>query len=468
MPTFQKPISVTNKAEGVNDGIPFSFDRSFTVSDMRNYGKSRNTPIFAGGTNGLKTRAVGVWKRITYKVKPVVMVRVREPNRQGKWVNKTRPLTASRLILVYPKRRGKTKKRPRGKKPVYHYANALSRETWEIGRAEPAEISAYYLADKTHTRSMVGNLILNTPPWNSSGVHFFNLSAYTDMSNSELEIDSQAKNQLLERIHDQDVNVAQAFAERRQTVGMIADAAVRLGGAIRAAKRGNLLKASKMLFPDGKNPSKQLANDWLVLQYGIKPLISDVEGMAVHLAKMQFKLPTLKSVAHKEAKKTQVFHTQPTTLAGAGSVTIVVEKKTTVKYVAEYEIQHPTVSAFSKLGLTNPAQLAWELIPFSFVVDWFLPIGDYLTNLSSGEGIKLTNHYKTITKSCTVTVIGQYNGDAGGWRYSGTPFSQRFKKFTMTREILTALPSVPLPQFKDPVSAGHIANAVALLRQLKR
>lgn len=35
----------------------------------------------------------------------------------------------------------------------------------------------------------------------------------------------------------------------------------------------------------------------------------------------------------------------------------------------------------SSLGLDNPALIAWELTPLSFVFDWFINVGDYLTGL---------------------------------------------------------------------------------------
>jgi hypothetical protein len=33
------------------------------------------------------------------------------------------------------------------------------------------------------------------------------------------------------------------------------------------------------------------------------------------------------------------------------------------------------------LGLTNPAKIVWNALPFSFIVDWFTGISDYLTGL---------------------------------------------------------------------------------------
>lgn len=38
-----------------------------------------------------------------------------------------------------------------------------------------------------------------------------------------------------------------------------------------------------------------------------------------------------------------------------------------------------------RFGLLNPLEVIWELVPFSFVADWFLPIGDYLSALDASS-----------------------------------------------------------------------------------
>jgi hypothetical protein len=43
------------------------------------------------------------------------------------------------------------------------------------------------------------------------------------------------------------------------------------------------------------------------------------------------------------------------------------------------------------LGLLNPLSLAWELLPYSFVIDWFLPIGDYLAATTASAGMTWVN-----------------------------------------------------------------------------
>lgn len=45
-----------------------------------------------------------------------------------------------------------------------------------------------------------------------------------------------------------------------------------------------------------------------------------------------------------------------------------------VGIVAEFKTSDG--NRFSKLGITNPAEIIWDLVPFSFVIDWFIPIAN--------------------------------------------------------------------------------------------
>lgn len=43
---------------------------------------------------------------------------------------------------------------------------------------------------------------------------------------------------------------------------------------------------------------------------------------------------------------------------------------------------------YQRFGLNNPASIAWELVPFSFVVDYFLPIGDVIAAMEASSVIE--------------------------------------------------------------------------------
>lgn len=64
------------------------------------------------------------------------------------------------------------------------------------------------------------------------------------------------------------------------------------------------------------------------------------------------------------------------------------------------------VDTLDRLGLTNPALLAWNLLPFSFVVDWFLPISTILAWTASNRGLGTVFACSTSESSMTRTYGG--------------------------------------------------------------
>jgi hypothetical protein len=117
------------------------------------------------------------------------------------------------------------------------------------------------------------------------------------------------------------------------------------------------------------------------------------------------------------------------------------------------------------LGLTNPLSIAYEVTPFSFLADWFIPIGDFLSILDATLGFAFLSGSYTTRRfrdfSCNfapeyvVTDSGvKYfcSGNAGGW-YSG---------MELIRTPYASSP-IPGPRFKNPLSLGHMANGLSLL-----
>jgi hypothetical protein len=138
----------------------------------------------------------------------------------------------------------------------------------------------------------------------------------------------------------------------------------------------------------------------------------------------------------------------------------------------DYSLSNPVLANLSQMGITNPVELAWEELPYSFVADWFLPIGDYLGNLDATLGWDFIGG----TKSATITQ--RHRVDVLGTPYSppGTPWFFTFKskwnnikgrgrRFWLNRSVYTSSPYPDNLFLKNPVSGVHLANAIALLRQ---
>lgn len=129
-----------------------------------------------------------------------------------------------------------------------------------------------------------------------------------------------------------------------------------------------------------------------------------------------------------------------------------------IKYRAQFDVSH-IGSSLSRLGLTNPALLAWELVPFSFVADWFVNIGDCLQSLDNPLQISGLTVIKSMKVRSSVIAARK----SGTWSGSGT-----YDEIVYSRTPPTALSLIVRPQFDPSLSATKIANAVALLVQLRK
>jgi len=291
-------------------------------------------------------------------------------------------------------------------------------------------------------------------------------------------LDRIAISRLYATVKNQKVDLATELSQIAQTLGLITDAAKRIAKGIIALKKLNLTGAIKAVIPSNL---KGVANDRLAYVYGVKPLLSDVVGAAEHLSEFLRKVYALKRNGH--AKKTIRLETSYDSYNEFGlfSVTKVTRDITIrVKYSVTYRISDKLDLELSRLGFTNPANVIWELIPFSFVVDWFIKIGDFLNTMNAFRGLKFVSAYRTlfIKESCTmVTSIKSQAASAGDlvhdWSFSFPNDNSEwhrssFTRVFNTREILLDFPEIELPSFKSPVSLDHGLNSAALAIQKLR
>jgi hypothetical protein len=191
---------------------------------------------------------------------------------------------------------------------------------------------------------------------------------------------------LLGKVADQKVNLAVALAEGRKTADMILGSAKRISNAYRAFRRGNFREVAKQL---DITPSRVHKN-WLAYKYGWMPILMDVKGGAEALAQHHVGRPLRFSVKGTRSASFERGEIVPVPIYGAQGTknrVLTLTGGVTVRGYMYLEITNPNTSTLQQLGLTNPALVAWELVPFSFVFDWFISVGDYLKGLTALHGV---------------------------------------------------------------------------------
>lgn len=269
---------------------------------------------------------------------------------------------------------------------------------------------------------------------------------------------------------DQDVNLGQAFAERNMTARLLGDTAFSIARAAMDLKKGRWKQASRRLgITNPRQPKgSTFTNKWLELQYGWVPLLSDVHGACDALAKRD------KSdwrVTGKGSRKEAIHVSRiPTDVRvsdyGLGKVTGDRGVFVRIDAVPENDLTR----SLSALGLTNPAVIAWELVPFSFVADWALPVGDWLSSLDAMLGYGPTTCSISRLERFTAThklFPSERDVDNYRHRYSRSGTGSRHY-VRLNRTVSNSVPLPTLPRFENPLSLGHMANGLALLSQVFR
>jgi len=275
-------------------------------------------------------------------------------------------------------------------------------------------------------------------------------------------------------------NIALNILEARQLGRLIGDTAMRMTRSLKYLKQGRLSAAAKVLL-DGKasvvkfGPPLSLLNsvakNWLSLQYGWKPLLNDVNGAMVSYANFMANNTSSSTV---RASKRLVRESRTGILGPTGVQPFIGfennNSKWQCRYGAEFSVSDPLKSFLAQTGFTTPVNLAWEIIPFSFVFDWFLPIGPYLEAFSQPHGLKFIRGYKTLFgRRETIIDVHWHGAMPGDATAELRTYAHRHRTtIALGRTALASWPSPVFPVFKSPVSMVHALNALALLQVLRR
>ncbi len=302
-----------------------------------------------------------------------------------------------------------------------------------------------------------------------------------DLSWALSDADTKALTKLLDKLKDSSVNLGQAFAERKQTVNTITKSINRLASAAFAIRNGKFRHAQSLFgqkVPNGQKlwqhdlkPSpNNLANHWLEFQYGWRPLLKDIHGSAELIAKSYFERHSseVKSQAEFEVKRfgkqTYYVQTGPYRIYHVSNEFL----REIVRYNVEFRESSAIAAKLASTGITNPLLLGWELLPYSFVVDWFLPVGNYLSSLDATVGLEFHRGTKTVRRWNTRD--SYYDNSKvvkGGTDWAIITGNQSsYLGESKVRTVLNAFPRPSPPQFnRNPFGVERALSAIALLTQ---
>lgn len=270
----------------------------------------------------------------------------------------------------------------------------------------------------------------------------------------------KALSKVVDQLRDSDLNLAQVIAESNQTLSLLTGSLGALLNGFRYAVKGrpDLALRSMGRVASGnlddvakRLRGKDVADTWVAISFGWRPLLSDIYAALELLHKTQERC----RVAYRGRTKVQ----DDVVVTASG---LVAHRELEIAYKVRVS---RTASLFESLGFTDPASLAWELLPWSFAVDWVVPVGTYLSTfnaLAGLDGVVVTTTYK----SWRAEWDGSTYYASPSLRYTGAQFTA--SAVNLTREVSSFLdiPAPTVKRFEKIFSQEHLALGASLVTQL--
>jgi hypothetical protein len=260
----------------------------------------------------------------------------------------------------------------------------------------------------------------------------------------------------LMKLRSNTAQIGAAIFEAKKTAEMVATNTEAVLYAYRAARRGNLALAARHLGMSRKQvqSGESAANAWLQLIYGWLPTLTDIKEGCDRIAHgyrdkgFIIDAHSTPKVSFEEPWAEGTYRSR--WLAEGG-----------VRCALEARINNSFLDSLDGSGVLNPLSVAWELVPYSFVVDWFVPVGNVLESLTASAGLDLAAGY--ITQKWDASFQTSLH-DLGPGTSVILPGSMNIRYFRMQREVLHGFPMPRLYAKNNPFTSTHIASAVALIR----
>lgn len=232
------------------------------------------------------------------------------------------------------------------------------------------------------------------------------------------------------------------------------------------AKLGEIRKDPSIAFIGS---TRHLAQGWLEWQYGWRPLMQDVFDVTDEI--YRYNINRKLRVKGSSTVKRHITTRDDAVIDGfITSVALNGDERVKVKFVIDLEFNETERNRLDRFSSLNPISLGWEVIPYSFVVDWFVDIGSYLRNLETAF------LYATNFKSGFVTTFGKYVSKADvlakvtklgdGTDILWEDCSCSVTQLMCHRQVLNSYPLPHLPQLEVHLGWERLLSAASLLRVL--
>lgn len=219
--------------------------------------------------------------------------------------------------------------------------------------------------------------------------------------------------------------------------------------------------------------AKNLSERWMEGRYAIRPLIYDTKGLIALAGKHAYKhRQTFRGSASDSGTSAPVTGTATWSKDVNCKVNFARTAQRTLSARAGV-LTSVDVPAFVTLAaLDQPFEALWELVPFSFVVDWFLNVGKTIAAWSPNVGLRPLASWVTVFD--TVSQVSSITGSYSIWvpptgnftvvkTFEASDGSYSRIVSSKTRTINPQLH--PLPRFDVKLDVAKLLDLVIIAKQ---
>ena len=325
------------------------------------------------------------------------------------------------------------------------------------------------LIDKASGVYQVVNNSVMSAPDNFVVSASFPTSTFNTYWDAQKELKLLAK--LLGKVKNHSLDLGVAMAEVDKLAGTIVGTVKTIAFAVNDLSRGNFAAAARRLGtspPSAKKVQKlrtlDISGRFLEMKYAWEPTINDAfetvqafEAISNGPRKTLFKASDFIGVSIPYDGN---YRRMDLRLKCQRSYT--------------YEL-YEELSALRQVGLANPLSIVWERLPWSFVLDWFIPIGSYLELIGQIPFLKGRWMRTDVVEILPSLLLPELTAGVAQYNRIAQPIPHvELSAFYMQRTVTSGPPSVPLPNFhKDgglslgsPKPSKRLWNALALAHQI--
>lgn len=281
-------------------------------------------------------------------------------------------------------------------------------------------------------------------------------------------------------------DILEDVAEFNQSLRILPDLITNVRKFVSKPSNGKLIREFKRFSEDPqginfkeilsrKNLAKHIArrnldisaDTYLTWRYGIRPLLEDISGVIEGLHKSTGPMRA-SSRAHGQLSQNKSVIETDSYSTGIETYTKSITDDVSIRAVSLYEMN--ASKAFNVgISLKGLLSLPLELTPYSFVVDWFVNLSDYLHAVLPTPGINQLGSCVVLQRDSNMTYQTLSSTSKTGWNCV-TPASGGFSTYIGTKQRIPGIAG-PRLTIKSDFRFDHITRSLdaasLLLQKLK-